>query len=197
MNATSATQPSARPTNGGARLTRAQADFLRTLLPAAREVAARYALPVSVMLAQAILESDWGRSRLARQALNLFGIKAVNRHADSLTLPTTEYEAGRPRLVPARFAAYTNLEDCLADYARLLAFAPRYAPARAVAHDPFAFAEQLAACGYATDPDYARKLVQLIRRYRLTRFDRLPRQRRGLPAGPARREPRQGRGELA
>lgn len=152
-----------------------QADFLRTLAPAAQRVAVRYGLPASVMLAQAVLESNWGRSQLARKAKNLFGIKAVSRQADQITLPTTEYDAqGRRRVVEAQFAAYASVEECLGDYARLLAFAPRYAPARAVAHDPFAFAEQLAACGYATDPSYGKKVARLIRRHKLTRFDSLP-----------------------
>ena len=155
-------------------LSRSQAAFLHTLLPAVERIQQRYALPASVVLAQAILESNWGRSRLARTAKNLFGIKAVSRHVDAITLPTAEFDPGsaRARIVPARFAVYASYEDCLGDYARLLAFAPRYAPARAVADDPVAFAEQLEACGYATDPGYAEKLACLIRRYRLTRFDR-------------------------
>ncbi|MFQ5817921.1 MAG: glycoside hydrolase family 73 protein [Terriglobia bacterium] len=156
-------------------MTRQHANFLHDLVPAAQRIAARYGLPASVVLAQAILESNWGRSQLARKAKNLFGIKAVSRHADAITLPTTEYDRrGRRRVVPARFAAYTNVEDCLADYGRLLAFASRYAPARAVADDPFAFAEQLVICGYATDPGYAKKIARLIRRYKLTQFDSVP-----------------------
>lgn len=156
-------------------MTRAQTHFLRTLAPLAQRIAARYALPASVVLAQAILESNWGRSLLARKAKNLFGIKAASAQAESLTLPTVEYDAaGKRHLVPARFAAYDSLADCLADYARLLAYAPRYAPARAVADDPFAFAAELEACGYATDPGYAEKLAQLIRRYHLTRYDARP-----------------------
>ena len=156
-------------------MNRLQAAFLRTLVPAAQRIAARYRLPASVVLAQAILESNWGRSQLARRANNLFGIKAVSAEADAITLPTTEYDdAGQLQIVGARFAAYASTEDCLADYARLLAFAPRYAPARAVAHDPFAFAEQLEACGYATDPGYGEKIAQIIRRHKLTRFDQQP-----------------------
>lgn len=159
-----------------------QSDFLRALVPAAQRIAARYGLPASVVLAQAILESNWGRSRLARKANNLFGIKAASGTAEPITLPTTEYDGhGRARVVAARFAVYRSVEDCLGDYARLLAFAPRYAPARAVADDPFAFAEELAACGYATDPDYAPKVARLIRRHKLTRFDGVSAQRARSP----------------
>lgn len=161
-------------------MTRWQSDFLRTLVPAAQRIAARYGLPASVVLAQAILESNWGRSGLTRKANNLFGIKAASPAAAAITLPTMEYEGpeagkrGRARVVRARFAVYASVEECLGDYARLIAFAPRYAPARAVADDPFAFAEEVAACGYATDPDYANKIQRLIRRHRLTRFDAAP-----------------------
>ncbi len=159
--------------SGLSKLSRQREEFLRGLLPAAQRVAARYGLPVSVLLAQAALESNWGRSRLAREARNLFGIKAVSRHTESVTLPTCEYGAdGRRRVESARFAVYADVEDCLGDYARLLAYAPRYAPARAVADDPFAFAEQVAACGYATDPAYGKKVCALMRRYELTRFER-------------------------
>jgi len=175
------------------KLSRQRERFLQGLLGPARRVAARYGLPVSVMLAQAALESNWGRSRLARVARNLFGIKAVSRHAEAVTLPTCEYNGRRRaspknaggRMLAARFAAYASVEDCLGDYARLLAFAPRYAAARAVADDPFAFAEQLAACGYATDPGYGKKICALMRRYELTRFDseRVQSTSSGLEAG--------------
>ena len=174
-------------------MTRLQASFLRGLVPAAQRVAARYGVPASVVLAQAILESNWGRSRLARAAKNLFGLKAVSRHTDSITLPTTEYDRqGRPRIVGARFAAYACLDDCLADYGRLLAFAPRYGPARAVADDPIAFAEQLEACGYATDPGYGKKLAGLICRHNLTRFDGVSPSPASAPPAAAEREPRRG-----
>jgi flagellum-specific peptidoglycan hydrolase FlgJ len=150
-------------------LTPDKSEFLKQLAPAVLALARRAGLPASVILAQAILESDWGRSELARRNHNLFGIKA-HGPADAVVYTTTEFTGERSRRVKARFAAYDSYGGCLADYARVLA-RPRYARARAVAANPFAFAVELQRCGYATDPRYARKLALLIRRYRLEEFD--------------------------
>ena len=149
-----------------------QADFLRRLVPGALALQRRAGLPASVILAQAILESDWGRSLLARRNNNLFGIKAHSRTNPSnvAVFSTREYTGGGWRQEKARFASYENFEDCLDDYARLLSRA-RYATARAVTSNPEAFARELQRCGYATDPRYAHKLSLLVRRYRLDQYD--------------------------
>ena len=106
-----------------------KAQFLAELAPAVQRLAARTGLPASTVLAQAILESDWGRSALAQRARNLFGIKAHrgSRARDSIRFSTTEYEGASPRRESARFAAYATYDDCLADYARVLSHR-RYAP---------------------------------------------------------------------
>ena len=166
-------------------MTEEKAKFLRELIPAVLALQERTGLPASVILAQAILESDWGRSPLARRHRNLFGIKAHIRAVGPGALyTTTEYTGGRRSRVRARFAHYTGYDACLEDYARLLA-RPRYARARAVAANPFAFAAELQRCGYATDPRYARKLGLLIRRYRLTQYDLSPEFRRAAPVAAA------------
>src|SRR3990167_11419791 len=149
-----------------------QAQFLKRLVPAVLAWQQKTGLLASAVLAQAILESDWGRAALARRNRNLFGIKARPNGA-GVVYSTREYAGGKPRPVRARFAVYPNYEACLDDYARLLA-RPRYARARAVAANPFAFVVELQRCGYATDPRYARKLHLLIRRYHLTQYDAVP-----------------------
>ncbi len=161
-----------------------QANFLRRLLPAVLGLHDRTGLPASVILAQAILESNWGRSTLARRNRNLFGIKARARSdASGVVYTTTEYQRGRPRRQKARFAHYPDFAACLDDYARLLA-RPRYAAARAVAANPAAFARELQRCGYATDPRYAHKLSLLIRRYDLTQYDAAAAPRSVIPSEP-------------
>lgn len=153
-----------------------QASFLRCVVPPVLALQQRSGLPASVILAQAVLESGWGRSLLARRNKNLFGIKARSGAAGAVVYTTTEYagpNGAQPRRQRARFAAYPSYEACLRDYARLIA-RPRYARARAVAANPFAFAVELQRCGYATDPRYARKLHLLMRRYQLTRYDLSP-----------------------
>lgn len=149
-----------------------QAGFLRLVVPAVLALQLRSGLPASVVLAQAILESDWGRSLLARRNKNLFGIKAHSRTNPSnvAVFSTREYIGGRPRQEKARFASYESFDECLDDYALVLA-RPRYAPARAVAANPDAFARELQRCGYATDPRYAHKLSLLVRRYNLDQYD--------------------------
>ncbi|MDA2913174.1 glucosaminidase domain-containing protein [Acidobacteriia bacterium AH_259_A11_L15] len=156
-------------------MTAQQANFLSRLVPAVLALQSRTGLPGSVVLAQAILESGWGRSLLARRNKNLFGIKAHKRSqaSDSAAFITTEYEAGKARRQKARFASYRSYDACLQDYARLLC-RPRYARARAVVANPFAFATELQRAGYATDPRYARKLHLLMRRYLLTQYDLSP-----------------------
>lgn len=158
-------------------LTGEQQKFLAALVPAVQRLHQNTGLPASVVLAQGILESNWGRSTLTRRNKNLFGIKA-HRGAASVLYTTTEYEGGpkgtkKARRVKARFARYASFDDCLADYARVLS-RPRYAPAREVSTDPFAFARQLQRCGYATDPRYAAKLSSVIRKYDLTQYDPQP-----------------------
>ncbi|MFQ5695067.1 MAG: glycoside hydrolase family 73 protein [Terriglobia bacterium] len=149
-----------------------QRHFLRKLAPAVQAMTARTGLPAAVVLAQAILESDWGRSELARRHRNLFGIKAEGRPQASLAAEfiTTEYRGGKRFRTRTRFARYRSYEECVRDYARVLA-QPRFAPARAVAGNPAAFARELQRCGYATDPRYAHKLGILVRRYELTQYE--------------------------
>lgn len=165
------------PTNKTTRtltLNEDQQKFLTGLLPAILRLQKRAGLPASVVLAQAILETGWGRSTLSRRNKNLFGIKA-HRGTASVLYTTTEYDngSGKPakaRRVKARFARYPSYDECLADYVHVLS-RPRYQPALQVADDPFAFAKALQRCGYATDPRYAAKLSALMRKHDLTQYD--------------------------
>lgn len=162
-------------------MTEDKTNFLRELVPAVLALQQRTGWPASVVLAQAILESDWGRSTLARRNRNLFGIKA-RPNGSGVVYTTTEYAGGQARREKARFAQYDSYAECLEDYARLLA-RPRYASARGVAANPPAFAAALQRCGYASDPRYAHKLGVLIRRYQLSQYDLPP------AAAPAAGEP--------
>jgi hypothetical protein len=124
--------------------------------------------------AQAILESDWGRSRLTRQANNLFGIKApgsASGPAGVVTLTTWEHVGGGEVVVEAPFKAYYTLEQSIDDHGRFFTRNKRYADALSVADDAQAFARAIQDAGYATDPSYASKLIALMNRYDLYRFD--------------------------
>ena len=148
--------------------------FLDATASAARAGAAQTGVPASVTVAQAILESDWGRSLLALDANNYFGIKAIGRlGTDGVVWMST----GRVRRCRSgvrdrqRVPGLQDLTDSVADHDDLLKTASRYAAAMRLSNDPKQFAQQLSEAGYSTDPDYADKLVALMDRYDLYRLD--------------------------
>lgn len=123
-------------------------------------------VPASVTLAQAILESDWGRSAPGN---NLFGMKGEGP-AGAVKRRVVEYRHGVRRIRTASFRLYNAPEESIADHARVLAESPRYAAARKVAEDASAYARALQGT-YATDPRYAKKLAAIADHYALQRFD--------------------------
>lgn len=150
-----------------------QRDFILQVAPGARDSMRKTGVPASVALAQAILESDWGRSKLTREANNLFGIKAYRDPgtAGIYEINTWEVIGGRNVTVLAAFKAYNTLADSIVDHGNWFHNNSRYRGALAVKHDPRAFAYAINAAGYATDPAYAPKLVQLMDRYNLYAYD--------------------------
>jgi hypothetical protein len=130
-------------------------------------------VPASVTVAQAILESSWGESRLTRDANNYFGIKATGQIGNdgAVWMPTLEYADGGSYTVVAPFRAYRTLADSVVDHARLFQQVGLYRSALEAAGDPDEFARRIAQAGYATDPRYADKLIDLMQRYDLYRFD--------------------------
>jgi flagellar protein FlgJ len=151
-----------------------QAAFMAAAVQAARRGAAATGVPASVSVAQAILESDWGRSTLAQGANNYFGMKAMGTLGNDgvVWMPTSEYDdAGKLYQTTSAFRAYKSLTDSLADHDRLLSTLSRYATAMRSADDPKAFASAIAKAGYSTDPAYADKLVALMDKYNLYSLD--------------------------
>jgi len=137
--------------------------FLESIRPAAEKAAAELGVSPRAILAQAALESGWGRAMptdgQGRSSLNLFGIKASGRwDGPSVASQTTEYVGGRPLRSLDHFRAYDSVEASVADHTRLLARSPRYAAALNVGEDIGAYANALQRGGYATDPRYAQKL---------------------------------------
>jgi flagellum-specific peptidoglycan hydrolase FlgJ len=123
-------------------------------------------VPASITVAQAILESDWGRSAPGH---NLFGLKGEGPEGSTLR-KVVEYRHGRRSVRSARFRAYASFDGSLLDHASILSRSRHYAAARRVADDPPRYARALQGT-YATDPHYAEKLVGLIDRYDLSRLD--------------------------
>jgi hypothetical protein len=150
-------------------------DFIALVGEAAQRSFKSTGVPASVTVAQAILESDWGRSRLTRQGNNLFGIKALGKvsgPAGVVTLATWEHIGDSDVVVQAPFKAYYTLEQSIDDHGRFFRNNRRYAYALSAAGDARAFAQAIQDAGYATDPSYASKLIRLMDRYNLYRFDR-------------------------
>ena len=121
-----------------------------------------------VVFAQAALESAWGTSRLAREACNLFGIKATpSWKGPVITLPTREYVAGRWIVVPANWRKYPSWNECIVDYSRILHVCPWYRDALENINDPDAFLKGLLPTvrepGWATDPIYEFKVKQIAK----------------------------------
>ncbi len=152
----------AQPPAGGA-----PESFVRDMLPHARAAERETGIPAHFSLGQAALESGWGRREIraadGTPSHNLFGIKAgAGWKGATVDTQTTEYVDGVPRKMVQTFRAYSSYGEAFKDYSRLLAGAPRYAGALEAAGDPAAFARAVHAGGYATDPDYAQKLTQVI-----------------------------------
>ncbi len=155
----------ATPASGSA----AQQAFINEVAPGAVAAQRRYGVPASVTIAQAIEESGWGQSSLATQDHNLFGVKGTGP-AGTDPRPTQEYENGQPLTRTALFRVYHNAAESLDDHGKLLATSAYYRHAMAVRQDPNAFAAALTGV-YATDPHYGAKLIGLMQRYDLYRYD--------------------------
>jgi flagellum-specific peptidoglycan hydrolase FlgJ len=146
-----------------------QEAFIGHVAPGAVAAQRKYGVPAAVTIAQAIDESGWGQSELAIRDHNLFGIKGTGP-AGSDALPTQEYENGRAVSQTAAFRRYNNVAESIDDHGKLLATSGYYTQAMAERQNPNSFASALTGV-YATDPDYGAKLVGLMRRYDLYRYD--------------------------
>jgi len=163
-----------------------QHDFIARIAPAAQLSQARTGVPASITIAQAILESGWGQSTLAKNANNFFGIKA-RRAEDYAEFDTIEYEQGLAKKQRARFRRFQTEAECFEAHAKLLSTLPRYASAMDACDAPEVFAARIQEGGYSTNPKYAVLLMSLVTRYNLTRFD-LPGVAQGQTQGAAQKE---------
>ena len=162
-----AAAPSAPPAPAAPSLPEKARAFLERMRPQAEAAAQAAGIPVTFLLAQAALETGWGR-HLPRAAdgsasHNLFGIKAGSGWQGSRTIAaTTEFVAGRATTAMGSFRAYGSYGEAFADFTRLIRGSPRYAGVLAATGDGNAYARQLQQAGYATDPRYAEKLGRMI-----------------------------------
>ncbi len=144
-------------------------DFVSHMLPIAESVAAESGLNPQVMVAQAALETGWGKHMIENGAgepsFNLFGIKADSRwQGESVNIATSEYREGVKMSERAEFRSYQDFESSFRDYVHFLQNNPRYRDVLASADNPDVFADKLQAAGYATDPAYGEKIRRIMDR---------------------------------
>ncbi len=137
--------------------------FIRDLWPQARQAAQQLGVAPESLVAQAALETDWGRSvpqdASGRSSNNLFGVKAAGGwDGPSVSAGTREFSGGSARATTGEFRAYGSRAQGFDDYVALLKSNPRYASALNTGSNVEAFASALQRGGYATDPEYARKV---------------------------------------
>ena len=142
-------------------------EFVTSLLPLAEEVAAELGVDPKVLLAQAALETGWGKHIIKDSAgessNNLFNIKADKRwDGDRAQVNTLEYRDGVAQQERALFRSYDSYDQSFRDYANFLKSSPRYQQALESAADPRQYLQQLQAAGYATDPAYADKITTIF-----------------------------------
>ena len=149
-------------------------NYIKAAEPAARAIAAEFKIPASVTAAQSILESSWGRSRLAVQDRNYFGYKCTAAGPGPVATGCREYPTTEctPECHPtvASFRTYDSMTASFRDYGRLITTSKHYAAALPLAGDANAFITEVAK-KYATDPSYAEKVIKLMQTHDLYRFD--------------------------
>lgn len=141
-------------------------EFVSRLSDPARRAERSSGVPAELILAQAALETDWGRRRITTadgaDSHNLFGIKAGGRwQGESTSVMTTEYVGGQAQRQEESFRVYPDAQAAFDDYARLIRSRPGYAGAR-TATDSAQAAVALQQGGYASDPRYADKLIAVM-----------------------------------
>jgi len=143
------------------------AEFVQQLLPMATKVAKKIGVDPKLLLAQAALETGWGKYIMhddkGQPSNNLFGIKSgTSWKGSSAKVDTLEVDKGTFVKVKDDFRMYDDFEKSFSDYVKFLQTNPRYESALNVVKDAKQFVESLQSAGYATDPNYAKKILQIF-----------------------------------
>ena len=142
-----------------------QRKFADEILAQAYKAKEKTGLPASILAAQCILETGWGRSiptdiHTGKLSYNLFGIKGVGP-AGSVDIYTHEYINGTKVKIIAKFRAYNNQSESFIDYGNLILGAKRYKKAVINKKDPAKYIREIWKAGYATDPKYPEKVLKI------------------------------------
>ena len=141
--------------------------FIEQLYPAAQMAAEQIGIDPKALLAQAAIETGWGKhmihSTSGQNSHNLFGIKADRRwQGDRAMVDTIEFKQGVAATKKAPFRMYDSFADSMQDYVGFVKQNPRYEDAIKQSRSPEHYFSELQKAGYATDPDYANKIIAVF-----------------------------------
>ncbi|MBL4911272.1 MAG: flagellar assembly peptidoglycan hydrolase FlgJ [Alteromonadaceae bacterium] len=144
-------------------------DFVNALIEPAKQVEQKLGVPFAVVIAQAALETGWGQKIIktaqGQSSNNLFNIKADDRwQGDKTTKETLEFQQGAMVKVKAPFRVYQSINDSVNDFVDFLSTNDRYQEALNKVNDVEQFLHGLETAGYATDPNYANKILSTLGR---------------------------------
>ena len=153
----------------GSTLKETVSSFTNKMAGYAQQASNATGLPAQFMLGQAALETGWGKKEIkgadGTQSNNLFGIKAGGSWTGkTVSAVTTEYINGEKQTRVEKFRAYDSYADSFKDFANLISSNPRYQNVLNNLGNINSYADAMAKAGYATDPDYAKKLASVIKR---------------------------------
>ena len=142
-------------------------DFLETLYPQAKQAAEQLGMDPLALLAQAAVETGWGKHVIhnaqGQNSHNLFGVKADKSWTGDKTLiDSIEFEQGIAKTKKAPFRAYGSFGEALQDYVDFVKQNPRYEEAISNSQESQRYFTELQQAGYATDPEYADKIVSVL-----------------------------------
>jgi hypothetical protein len=153
-----------------------QQAYIATAGPLAQQIKAQYDIPASVLAGQAALESKYGTSGLTVEAKNHLGMKCVSpTNPGPIAIgctprQTQECDPLPCHIVTAYFRTYASMHDSFRDYGRLMTTSPNYTPALPFRHNPDEYIRRIAT-KYATDPVYADKVIDIMRKFDLYKLD--------------------------
>jgi len=151
-------------------------EFVRRLHPYAEQAAKELGVEPKVILAQAALETGWGRSLIKNSngsnSFNLFNIKADKAwQGKQAQVATLEFDQGIPKKVNAGFRSYDSFKESFRDYVDFIKSNPRYGDALKKAGNAEQYMHELQRAGYATDPKYADKVMSIYQGNTMAEFE--------------------------
>ena len=143
--------------------------FVNALLPAAEQAGDELGVDPLMLVAQAALETGWGKHLInhanGRSSFNLFNIKAGSSwEGKTVNKDVVEFRGGIRMQQQSQFRAYDSFEDSFKDYVSFIKENSRYSQALEQSHSPESYMRELHKAGYATDPDYSKKVTGVFQR---------------------------------